>query len=98
MLVSIMAESSHCFWTCDRNLVRRLVVTLAYTHCREMVVSGYVVIDWSLSYMLLLIVPEQVRVCHFFHTGTVIVICSCSLLLCFFSPVVQSIWKSFFDF
>jgi hypothetical protein len=48
--------------------------------------------------MLLLIVPEQVRVCHFFHAGTVIVICSCSLLLCFFSPVVQSIWKSFFDF
>jgi hypothetical protein len=35
----IMAESSCCFWTCIRNSICRLVVTLAYTFCRELMKS-----------------------------------------------------------
>jgi hypothetical protein len=34
-----MAESSSSFWTFDRNSVHRLLVTLAYSTCRELVKS-----------------------------------------------------------
>jgi hypothetical protein len=36
VLVSAMAESFCSFWTCDRNLVWRLVAKLAYSHCTEL--------------------------------------------------------------
>jgi hypothetical protein len=36
LLASSMAESSHCFWMCSRNSVCRLVFSLAFTHCREL--------------------------------------------------------------
>jgi ABC-type polysaccharide/polyol phosphate export permease len=36
VLASIMAESSYWLHTCDRNSIHRLVGTLAYTHCREL--------------------------------------------------------------
>jgi hypothetical protein len=39
LLASIMAESSCCFCTWKRNLVGRLVVTLMYTHSRELTMS-----------------------------------------------------------
>jgi hypothetical protein len=39
LLSSTMAESFCCFWTCNRNPVWRLVFTLAYTHCRELMKS-----------------------------------------------------------
>jgi hypothetical protein len=35
LLASIIAESSCCFWTCNRNSLCRLVVTLAHMHCRR---------------------------------------------------------------
>jgi hypothetical protein len=39
LLASIMAEFSHYFWTCNRNSGHRLVGTLTYTHCRELMNS-----------------------------------------------------------
>jgi hypothetical protein len=60
-----MTESSGCFWTCTRNSGHTLVFTLAYTHHMELsYVSGEVMIERSLSYMLLLMVPEQAKDCH----------------------------------
>jgi len=57
-----MTESSGCFWTCTRNSGHTLVFTLAYTHRMELsYVSGDVMIERSLSYMLLLMVPEQAK-------------------------------------
>jgi hypothetical protein len=38
-LSSSMAESSHCFWICSRNLLHRLVFSLAFTLCRELMKS-----------------------------------------------------------
>jgi hypothetical protein len=35
LLASNMVESSHCYRNCNRNLVWRLVFSLAFTHCRE---------------------------------------------------------------
>jgi hypothetical protein len=37
--VRFMAESSSSFWTFDRNSVHRLLFTLAYSTCRELVKS-----------------------------------------------------------
>jgi WD40 repeat protein len=36
LLATVMAESCY-FWTCNRNSVCRLVFTLVYTHCRELI-------------------------------------------------------------
>ncbi len=36
---SINAKSSHCFRICDRNSVHRVVVILAYTHCKKLMKS-----------------------------------------------------------
>jgi hypothetical protein len=56
-----MAESSRCFQNCSRNSVRRLVlVTGLYLLYGADEVSGEVVIVKSLSYIVLLMVPEQV--------------------------------------
>ncbi len=66
LLASSMAESSHCFRNCSRNSVRRMVlVTGLYPLWGADEVSGEVVIVKSLSYILLLMVPEQVRDWHF---------------------------------
>jgi hypothetical protein len=70
-----MFYSSHC----NRNMVRRLVVRLDYTHCRELMKSE--VIEKLLSYMVLLMVPEQVRDCDLCSY------CIC-LSLCFYSSFV----------
>ncbi len=45
-------------------------------------VSGEVVIEKSLSFMLLLIVPEQVRDCHCCHTAVVYFIVFSLFYLC----------------
>jgi general stress protein CsbA len=39
LLASSMAEFSCCFWICSRNLVCRLVFSLAFTHCKELMKS-----------------------------------------------------------
>jgi hypothetical protein len=39
VLASLMAKSSHSFWTCNRNLIWRLLFTLAYILCRELIKS-----------------------------------------------------------
>ncbi len=39
VLASLIAESSCCFQTCNRNSVCRLVGTVAYTLCRELMKS-----------------------------------------------------------
>ncbi len=56
VLASIMAESSHCFLTCSRNSLHRLVVTLTYTHLREL--------RKLVGQLLLLMVTKQLRYCH----------------------------------
>jgi hypothetical protein len=56
----------HCFWTSNRHLVQRSVVTLAYTHRMELM-KCIVVIDKLLSYMFLLMLfltSEMVTVAH----------------------------------
>jgi hypothetical protein len=56
-----MAESSHCFGICSRNLVHRLVsFTGLYPLQGADEVSGEVVVVKSIPYILLLMVPEQV--------------------------------------
>jgi hypothetical protein len=40
LLASSIAESSCCFRICSRNSVHRLVFTLAFTHCRELMLVG----------------------------------------------------------
>ncbi len=39
LLTSSMVESSRCFRLCNKNLVRTLVFSLAFTHCRELMKS-----------------------------------------------------------
>jgi hypothetical protein len=56
VLASIIAESSHCFLTCSRNSLHRLVVTLTYTHFREL--------RKLVGQLLLLMVTKQLRYCH----------------------------------
>jgi len=61
-----MAEFFCCFWYCSRNSVCRMVlVTGLYPLWGADEVSGEVVIVKSLSYILLLMVPEQVWDWHF---------------------------------
>ncbi len=60
LLASGMAEYLCCFQNCSRNSVCRLVFSLAFTYCRQLMKPGKIVIEKSLSYMLLLMVPEQV--------------------------------------
>ncbi len=82
LLKSIMTESSGCFWTCTRNSGHTLVFTLAYTHRMELsYVSGDVMIERSLSYMLLLMVPEQAKDCHCCSYYTCILFCFLILVL-----------------
>jgi len=63
LLASSMAE---CFCICSRNSVCRLVLfTGLYPLLGADEVSGEVVVDKSLSYILLLMVPEQVWDWHY---------------------------------
>jgi hypothetical protein len=39
VLASLLAKSSHSFWTCTRNLIWRLLFALAYIICRELMKS-----------------------------------------------------------
>ncbi len=48
LLASSMAESSCCFWICSRNLVHRLVSSLAFMHCRELMKSV-----WKLCFSII---------------------------------------------
>jgi hypothetical protein len=57
-----MAESSHCFQTCNRNSIHCYSGLYPLKGADE--VSGEVVIEKSLSYMLLFMVPEQVSDSH----------------------------------
>ncbi len=63
LLASSMAESV-LFQICNRNSVCRLVFSLAFTTVGSWWSQWEVVIEKSLSYMLLLMVPEQVRDWH----------------------------------
>ncbi len=57
-------------WICNRNsVVHRLMSLLAFTHHRELMKSVGKLVEKSLSYMLLLMVPKQVGG---WHTGTVV--------------------------
>ncbi len=66
LLASSMAESYRCFRNCRRNSVRRLVLVIdLYPLKGADEVSGEVVVVKSISYILLLMVPEQVWDWHF---------------------------------
>jgi hypothetical protein len=39
LLASSTVESSHCFWNCSRISIERLVFSLTFTHCRELMKS-----------------------------------------------------------
>jgi hypothetical protein len=82
---SSMAESSHCFRNCIRNSVCRMVlVTSLHPLKGADEVSGEVVIVKSQSYILLLMVLEQMWDWHFCSHR-----CVCfSFFVCFLSPIV----------
>jgi hypothetical protein len=66
LLASSMAESSRYLRNCSRNSVRRLVLVIGlYPLEGADEVGGEVVVVKSLSYILLLMVPEQVWDWHF---------------------------------
>jgi hypothetical protein len=69
LLASSMAKSSCCFQICSRNSVRRLVLfTGPYPLLGADEVSGEVVVDKSLSYILLLMVPNRSETGIIVHT------------------------------
>ncbi len=69
LLASSMAKSSCCFRICSRNSVHRLVLfTGLYPLLGADEVSGEVVVDKSLSYILLLMVPNGCETGIIVHT------------------------------
>jgi hypothetical protein len=82
----------------DKDWVSKLVIALPYTCSRELMksVGGYVVIDKSPSYMLLLMVPEKVRDYHFcsYHQFYVLVVFYLPWCV-FFFLILQSLSGSF---
>ncbi len=105
-VVMLLVASQYHGWvfllqTCNRNSVHRSVDTLTSTHCRDLMKSvGKVVMDKLLSYMLLLMFPEQVTDCHFCSYCSFLLFLHYSLpLLCcsFFLVLKILILNSFFD-